>query len=83
MKKAANIGNKYAMAIMGQHLMKEYEALPNSNIEEKAEISSKAMRYFKKAEAKGSTRAMWHMSANFGGVYSDIELVKKLPKLFL
>lgn len=79
MKKAANIGNKYAMAIIGQHLMKEYEALPNSNIEEKAEISSKAMRYFKKAEAKGSTRAMWHIAFIYQtGFFGEKNLTKAI-----
>lgn len=80
MTKAADRGNKYATAIMGQHFMQEYKKLPlGASIEEKQDISSKSMRYFEISAAKGSTRAMWHIAFIYQkGFFGEQDLSKAI-----
>ncbi|MGC0371942.1 MAG: hypothetical protein DGJ47_000643 [Rickettsiaceae bacterium] len=78
MTKAANKGNKYATAVMGEYFMNQYIKLPpDISLEQKTLISSKAMKYFEQSAAKGSTRGMWHIAYIYQtGLFGEKNLVK-------
>jgi TPR repeat protein len=63
MMMAANHGNKFATAVVGQDFMKQYQSAGSDvSPDEKLQLVQNALFYLEQSAAKGSTRAKWSIA---------------------